>query len=101
MILTHSLLAEYSFFGRILGNFSNQNICFRPKSEILISVNHYFKGVDFVSYDVDIMTEENYKPAYVAMRNLGRENRDAFNVPFLMPLLLYRLPNNVSAEYFG
>ena len=32
-------------------------------------------GLDFISYDVDLMNEENYRPEYVAMRNLGRENR--------------------------
>ena len=35
------------------------------------------KGVDFVAYDVDLMSEENYEPEYVAMRNLGRDNRGA------------------------
>ena len=34
-----------------------------------------YKGVDFVAYDVDLMSEENYEPEYVAMRNLGRDNR--------------------------
>ena len=36
-----------------------------------------YKGVDFVAYDVDLMSEENYEPEYVAMRNLGRDNRGA------------------------
>ena len=34
----------------------------------------FIKGCDFVSYDMDLSTQENYKPAYVAMRNLGRDN---------------------------
>jgi len=32
----------------------------------------FMKGVDFVAYDVNIAVQENYQPAYVAMRNLGR-----------------------------
>ena len=35
----------------------------------------HFKGVDFVSHDVDLVVAENYQPEYVAMRSLGREGR--------------------------
>ena len=35
----------------------------------------FIKGIDFIAYDVDISTQENYQPAYVAMRNLGRGNQ--------------------------
>jgi len=34
-----------------------------------------FKGVDFIAYDVDITVQENYQPAYVKMRSLGRGDK--------------------------
>ena len=64
---------------RVIGNNPNprfesyhapSSICSEKVRSVL-----FFKGLDFISYDVDLISEENYKPEYVAMRNLGRDNR--------------------------
>ena len=34
------------------------------------------KNADFSAYDVDLRSQENYKPEYVALRSLGREGRE-------------------------
>ena len=73
----------------------------------------FFKGVDFVSHDVDILTEENYQPEYVAMRSLGREERPLIGQhdwtgstsgdemgfdPLVVPTLVDNLKKKVIAE---
>ena len=61
---------------RVIGNSSSPRFeCFHAPSSICsekVRCTLFIKGVDFIAYDVDLTTQENYQPAYVAMRNLGR-----------------------------
>ena len=72
-----------------------------------------YKGLDFISYDVDLMSGENYHPEYVAMRNLGRNNRPLIGQhdwtgstsanemgfdPLVVPTLIDNLKKKVIAD---
>lgn len=102
---------------RVIGNNPNPRFeSFHAPSSICsekVRCVLFFKGLDFISYDVDIMTEESYKPEYVAMRNLGRANRPLIGQhdwtgstsgdqmgfdPLVVPTLVDNIKKKVIAE---
>ena len=63
----------------VIGNSSSPRFeCFHAPSSFCsekVRCTLFIKGVDFIAYDADITTQENYQPGYVAVRNLGRGNQ--------------------------